>query len=402
MPSTEPHDPRDAAGPPPPEDEKRVGWPELFFDLVFVFAVTAVSALLEVEHSWAGVLAAAVVFVPFYWLWVGTAIQTNLQDVDQAPLRIAVFAIALCAIFMAIALPGAYAGLALLFACAYWVGRLILGREALRDMGRGHWPGLNPVTVSMVLTGPLLLAGAFADGPVRLGIWAVAAVVDLSTPSVLRSRLRGMHVNAAHLSERFGLFVLIALGESIVAIGASARGDHGIDLWVGVAVAAAFLLVCALWWVYFQFAAQAVRYAMGTAEVQLDITRLVLSYGHFLFIFGIILLAVGLHDTVADPTHRLPIGSAGMLLGGTALYLAAFGLTRWAMFHLVSVTRLTAAAVTLALIPLSVVVPGLVVLALAGLVVTGLNVVEWRMNHRLGWRTLTAAKATPGEAAGDG
>ena len=374
---------------PQEEQEKRVGWPELFFDLVFVFAVTGVSGLLEVDHSWGGVLRAAIVFVPFYWLWVGTAIQTNLQDVDRAPTRIAVFTIALCAIFMAIALPEVYGGLGLLFAGAYWVGRLVLGRDVLRGVRHGRWPGLTPVTVSMVLTGPLLVVGALTDDVVREVIWAAAAVIDLSTPTVLRSRLRRLHVNAAHLSERFGLFVLIALGESVVAIGASTRGDHGLTVWVGVAVAAAFLLVCGLWWVYFQFAAQAVRYAMGSASVQLDITRLVLSYGHFLFIFAIILLAVGLHETVAEPTHHLEIAVAAMLLGGTALYLATFGFTRWAMFHLVSVTRLTTAGVMVALIPLALVVPGLVVLALAAVAVTGLNVVEWRMNSRIGWRAKT-------------
>ncbi len=379
----------------PDEAEKRVGWPELFFDLVFVFAVTGVSALLEVDHSWAGVLRAAIVFVPFYWLWVGTAIQTNLQDVDRAPTRIAVFAIALCAIFMAVALPEVYGELGLLFAGAYWVGRLVLGRDVLRGLRHRRWPGLTPVTVSMVLTGPLLVVGAFTDGAVREGIWAAAAVIDLSTPSVLRSRLRGLHVNAAHLSERFGLFVLIALGESVVAIGASSRGDHGLTWWVGVAVAAAFLLVCALWWVYFQFAAQAVRYAMGSATVQLDITRLVLSYGHLLFIFAIILLAVGLHETVAEPTHHLEVGVAAMLLGGAALYLATFGFTRWAMFRLVSTTRLTTAAVMLALIPVALVVPGLVVLAMAAVAVTLLNVVEWRMNSRIGWRSKTSAADTP-------
>ena len=112
-----------------------------------------------------------------------------------------------------------------------------------------------------------------------------------------------------------------------------------------LAVAAAFALSCGLWWVYFHFAADAMRYALATARVQLDITRLVLSYGHLSFIGAVIVVAVGLRDVGRRPHHHSTGRSTGLLFGGTALYLATFGFTRWAMFRLVSWTRLTAAAV---------------------------------------------------------
>lgn len=369
--------------------DKRVSWAELFFDLVFVLAVTEASTLLERDHTWAGLLRTLIVFVPVYWLWVGTAVQTNTQDASRPALRLRIFAVALAAIFMAVALPDAYGEAGLIFAVAYWAGRIVLWAGFLPR--RATTFPVNPITVSVVLTGPLLVAGAFLDGGAREAVWAAAAVIDLATPTVLRSRLRAMHFDAAHLAERFGLFVLIALGETVVAIGLSAQADGHLDVWVGAAVAAAFALSCGLWWVYFHFAADAVRHALTTAAIQLDIVRLVLSYGHLLFIGAIIGLAVGLHDAVAEPIHHLSWSASGLLFGSTALYLAAFGFTRWAMFGLVSRTRLTAAAVVLALLPVGPFVPALVALLGLAVVVAALNVVELRSNDRIGFRARLAA-----------
>jgi low temperature requirement protein LtrA len=376
--------------------EKRVSWAELFFDLVFVFAVTEVSALLQHDHSWAGLLRALVVFVPLYWMWVGTAIQTNQRDISRPLLRVSIFAVALAAIFMALALPEAYGDLGMLYACAYWAGRLVLGAPLLRRYyARGAALPINPHTVSILITGPLLVVGALCHGDVREAVWGLAAVLDLSTPSILRSRLRGMHFDAAHLAERFGLFVLIALGESVVAIGASAQSGHRLTFAVGCAVAAAFALSCGLWWVYFHFAADAMRHALASAKVQLDITRLVLSYGHLSFIAAIIVVAVGMHDAVAEPCDPLGWGAGGLLVGGTALYLATFGFTRWAMFRLVSTTRLTAAVVVAALLPAAVYLPALAALiALAGTVAV-LNTVELMRVERVGWQALLARRGDP-------
>ena len=364
---------------------KRVGWSELFFDLVFVFAVTDISALIEHDHSWGGLLRALVVFVPIYWMWVGTSIQTNVRDASQPGLRLEIFAVALAAVFMALALPEAYSRLGLLYAMAYWAGRVVLGWSLLRMQRPLRTIPLNPHTVSMFVTGPLLAIGALVHGDVREVIWGVAALIDLSSPTVLRSRLRAMHLDADHFAERFGLFVLIALGESVVAIGSSAR-DGRLTLPVGCAVAAAFALCCGLWWVYFHFAADAVRHSLATAKVQLDIIRLVFSYGHLSFIASIIVVAVGMRESVAHPGDDLGWGTTGLLFGGTALYLATFGFTRWTMFRLVSVTRLTTAAVVLALLPVAPYVPALAAVTALALVVAVLNVVELLNVNQIGWQ----------------
>jgi low temperature requirement protein LtrA len=363
--------------------DKRVTWAELFFDLVFVVAVTRVSELLEHDHMWGGLLRALVVFVPIYWLWVGTSIQANLQDTSRPLLRIRIFAIALAGIFMALSLREAYGHLGLLYAVAYWLGRLVMGAPMLLASFRDRRFELNPYSVSIALTGPMLIAGAFVHGDGRVAIWGIAALLDLATPTVFRDRLRSMHLNPDHLAERFGLFVLIALGESVVSVGTSTPDD--LTFAQGAAVTAAFTLSCGLWWVYFHFAADAMRHAMATAKVQLDITRLVLSYGHLSFIGAIILVAVGLRESIAEPGHALSWALAGLLIGGTALYLASFGFTRWAMFRLVSWTRLGAAAVVVALLPVAPRVPALATLTGLALVLAGLNTVELMRVEQIGW-----------------
>ena len=385
-----------------PPAEKRVTWAELFFDLVFVFAVTEVAALLAHDRSGAGLLRAVIVFVPCYWLWVGTSIQVNQRDISRPSLRLAVFAVALAGIFMALAVPRAYTGLGLLFALAYWAGRIVLGEHMLRGAIRERTLPVNPVSVSMVVTGPLLVIGALLPAGPREVVWGVAAALDLSVPTLARARLRLMHVDAAHLAERFGAFVLIALGESVVAIGVGAASEHQLSLASGLAVAAAFALACGLAWVYFGFAADAMRHSLATARVQLDIIRLVLSYGHLLFIAAIIMVAVGMRQAVSHPGD--PLGGAGsaLLAGGTALYLATFGFTRWAMFRLVSWTRLTAAAGALVLLPVAVVLPALAALALLAAGVAALNVVEYARVEKIGWRALLARREREESGAGSG
>jgi low temperature requirement protein LtrA len=391
-------DPPEAA--PAAVPEKRVTWAELFFDLVFVFAVTEVSALLGHEQSGAGLLRALIVFVPCYWLWVGTSIRVNQDDINRPWLRIEVFAIALAAIFMALAIPRAYSGLGLLFALAYWAGRMVLGAGMLREAARTGSIPVNPVSLSMAVTGPLLVIGALLPDGAREAVWAVAAALDLSSPTLLRARLALMHYDAAHLAERFGAFVLIALGESVVAIGAGAASGHRLSLAAGLAVAAAFTLACGLAWVYFHFAADAMRFSLATARVQTDITRLVLSYGHLLFITAIIMAAVGMREAVAHPGDSLGWPGAGLLAGGVALYLASFGFTRWAMFRLISWTRLIAAAGVLVLLPAAAYLPALAGLAVLAIGVAVLNVVEFDRVAHIGWRALLARREQPGPGSG--
>jgi low temperature requirement protein LtrA len=371
-------------------DEKRVTWGELFFDLVFVFAVTEVSALLHHDHSWAGVGRALVVFVPIWWAWVGTTIHANTHDVDNAVDRLGIFAAGLCGLFMALAVPQAYAERGLLFGASYLALRIVLAALVFR----GPRVVVNSFSVAVFVTGPLLVVGGLLDGAWRVGLWLAAALIDLSVPALIRRRLARVRFASSHLPERFGLFVIIALGESIVAVGVSAAPEAMTPARLG-AVAAAFALACALWWVYFAFAASAVHHAVATAAVQTDIVRQILAYAHLVFIGAIVAVAVGLAEVVAHPLDRLHLDVAALLVGGCALYLATFGYSRWRMFRQVSTTRLSAAAVCLALLPLAPALPAVVALLALVVVVAALNVVEAVVVRRRTRRAAPAAPASP-------
>jgi len=352
--------------------EKKVTWTELFFDLVLVFAITQIAALLHENHGWAALGRALIVFVPIYWAWVGTSVHCNLHDTDNPTDRAGILALALCALFMAIAVPAAYGQRGLLFGAAYFALRAILAVLYFR----GRRITLVTPLVAACVTGPLMLAGGLVPVPARTVLWGLAAVVDLATPRVLRRRLLAVAFDAGHLVERFGLFVIIALGESVVDIGASAARSETLSLATILAVAASFVLASGLWWVYFVYATSAIRHALATARIQTDIVRPVLSWGHLSFVGAIIAVAIGLTEVVTHPSADLEPGTAALLFGGTALYLATFGYTRYRMFHTWAKTRLTAAAVVLVLLPVAHLVPALTALAVLSAVVVVLNVVE--------------------------
>lgn len=363
------------------ETEKKVAWSELFFDLVLVFAVTQVSALLHHDHGWGGTGRALIAFVPIYWVWVGNTVRSNTHDADRPSNRLALFAAGLCGLMMALALPEAYGDRGLLFAGAYFCARLLLAVMAHRNR-RSLTP--TPVTLSVLISGPLLLAGGFFDGGARTGLWALAAAVDLAAPRLTRRNMMRLDFDAGHLAERFGLFVMIALGESIVAVGVPVATDTSLSSASLVAVAVAFVLVCGLWWVYFHHAASAVRHGLATAAVRADVARQVLSYGHLSLIASIIAVAVGMAEAVDHPGAPLPLGVAALLYGGCALFLATFGYTRWHLFRTWSVSRLVTAALVLLLLPVAALLPALGALALLVVVVTGLNLAELGLVRRRG------------------
>ncbi|AUG77407.1 hypothetical protein CFP65_2582 [Kitasatospora sp. MMS16-BH015] len=368
-------------------EEKRVTWAELYFDLVFVFAVTQVSALLHHRHGWAELARAAVVFVPVYWCWVGTTVQANVRQVDNTRDRLGIFAVGLGGLFMALAVPGADGPRGVLLGAAYWYARLVLLLLITTGPQRTRKAWIGPYGVGAFVSGPLLLAGGLLDGGLldgwaRTALWTVAALCDLSAPVVFRRRLAKVTYHPAHLPERFGCFLLIALGESIVGIGAPVAAAEHLTAAELVSVATAFVITCELWWLYFNYAADAMRYAVATSASRRDVIRRVFSYGHFALIAGVIAVAVGFGETVADPGESLAAGPLGLLYGGCVLYLTAFSYTRWMMFRMVSPTRLVAAGVVIGLVPAMVRLPALGALVVLAVVLGVLNLVEYRRVSR--------------------
>ncbi|WP_380279402.1 low temperature requirement protein A [Kitasatospora purpeofusca] len=366
--------------------EKRVTWAELYFDLVFVFAITQVSGLLHHHHDWAGIGRALVVFVPVYWCWVGTTVQANIRDVDTARDRLGILAVGLTGLVMALAVPGAYEGRGVLLGAGYWAARIVLLLLLVRIPG--VWRG--PYGVGVLVSGPLLVAGGLLPEGARVWLWALAALCDLSAPVVFRRKLANVAYHPAHMPERFALFLLVALGESIVGIGATAAAAR-LDAAELIAVTAAFTISAGLWWQYFVYAADAMSYAVAVADSRRDVVRRVFQYGHLALAAAVIAVAVGFGETVADPRRALGAGSVALLYGGCGLYLLTFGYTRWMMFRSVATTRIGAAAVVLALAPLMVRWPAITALVSLAVVLVALNVVEHLRVAR------TAAREVVGE-----
>ena len=352
-----------------PDAEHQVTPLELFFDLVFVFAITQVTSLLAHDPTWGGVLRGLLVLAALWWAWVAYSWLTSAMDVDEGGVRLTILC-AMGAMFCAaLAVPGAFGDHAVLFGAAYLLVRLlhlVLSTIVSRDD-----PDRRSALVRFVPTailGPLLLVVAgFLDGNERIAVWVVALTLDYLGPVVIGVG-RGWQVAPVHFAERYGLIVLIALGESIIAIGVGA----GFELDPGVLAAAVLgiVVVSALWWLYFDVAAIFARTRLRQASgLELHAVALhAYSYLHLPMIAGIVLFALGLEKTVGHVGDRLETVPAVALCAGASLYLlghvAFLRRTTGRLFR----RRTIGAIALLAAIPVALVTPALAALALVSAV----------------------------------
>jgi low temperature requirement protein LtrA len=345
--------------------EERVKPLELFFDLVFVLALTQCTALMADVPSWEGLAQSMLILGVLWWSWVGYAWLTSVVDPEEGVVRFAIFAAMAGLLVVALCVPEAFDDSALLFACAYGLvrgGQIVLFIVASRDTPELRRSVLGLAVGTAIGVG-LLVAASFADDALQGALWALALGLDMGEPYLFGSE--GWKLEPAHFAERHGLIIIIALGESIVAIGI---GAEGLEIDAGV-VAAAVLGVgaaAALWWLYFDIVALVAERRLSRAAVgreQNDIARDSYSYLHFPMVAGIVLLALGLKKTlehVGDPLETVP---AVAMLGGTAVYLLAHVAFRWRNVHRFSVQRLLCAVFLCAMIPVALEVDALVTLA---------------------------------------
>ncbi|WP_433309230.1 low temperature requirement protein A [Micromonospora sp. CA-269861] len=376
--------------------EKGVIWEELFFDLAFVFALTQFSHMLHGDHSWAGIGRVLLLFVTVYWAWVGTTIYTDQRDVGNALDRAGVFALGLGSLLLALTVPGAFDDRGLLFAGVYVTMRILLGALALRTPGGWRSPVFRPYG-SGLLAGPLQLAGGLLHGTTRIVLWSIAILVDLIGTTLTRRTLAKVRVRPLHYTHRYGLLIILVLGESVIQLGMVAV-DEPLTLARLVAVCLSYSLVCALWWAYFIYGVRAFRQAVARSAHQADIRRSVMVYGHLLFSFAIIMVAVGLSEVVTEPLKPLQAGEDTLLFGGAALFLGAFAYTHWRIHRQIARRRISVSALCLVLLPLAPLVPALAALATLLAVVAGVSVLEGVITHR---HPLTEESATEGEMRGD-
>ena len=346
--------------------ERRVTALELFFDLVFVFALTQVTTLMAVDPTWLGLLRGMAVLTVLWWAWVGYVWIGTTVDAEDGVARF-VLLIAMAAMFVtALAAPEAFGRYGVLFGVSYFVVRVlhvimfrVVGRS-LPDVGRAVGrlaPGLLAGSALIVV------AGFLPAGWPRGLLWATAIVVDVGSPLVTGTE--GWHMSPGHFAERHGLVIIIALGESLVALGVGVASEE-LTPRIVAAVLVGFVSVACLWWLYFDVVAIAAERRFTSAPIaeRNDIARDSYNYFHLPMVAGIVLLALGLKKVFADLDSPLKLTIATALFGGVALYLLGHLLFRRRNMHSWNVQRAVALVVLLALVPLGRVVPAWVSLVL--------------------------------------
>ncbi|HEV3094917.1 MAG TPA: low temperature requirement protein A [Solirubrobacteraceae bacterium] len=325
---------------------------ELFFDLVFVLALTQCTTLMARTPTWEGVLKGLLVLGVLWWSWVGYAWLTSVIDPEEGSVRLAMFAAMAALLVAALCVPGAFGREALLFACVYAVVRgahIVLFGIASRDDPQLRHSVVGLAGSTAVGVG-LIGAAAFAKGAPQIGLWALALGLDMLGPYLFGAD--GWKLVPGHFAERHGLIVLIALGESIVALGVGAKSV--LDAGIVVAAVLGMVVAAALWWVYFDVTAIVAERRLSRAaegRERNELARDSYSYLHFPMVAGIALLAVGVKHTLADVSAPLATVPAVALLGGAALYLLAHVAFRLRNMHTLSRRRLVCGVLLIAFIP---------------------------------------------------
>jgi low temperature requirement protein LtrA len=365
---------------------------ELFFDLVFVFALTQVTAFMADELSWQGILRGALVLMLLWWAWTGYAWLANVASAEERPIKLAIlsgmsamFVLALCIPEAFDDAPGGLNGpvvLAicyLLFRLMHLVMFLIISREDPRLRSQVY-----RFAPSVIASGAVLLVASQFEGWQQTALWVLALVADYLGTAL--GGFSGWRVpSPGHFSERHGLIVIVALGESIVAIGVGVAKEP--ISWVIIAASVlGLLLSSAMWWAYFDVSALLGEHALATEpqETRARLARNAYSFAHAPLALGIILVAFGLKEVlvyVSDSSHHsltdpLPRVALAALVGGVVLYLLGHVVFKWLTVQTVSVVRLVAAAVLLLATPLIMGLPALAQLGVVAFVVACAMLIE--------------------------
>ena len=359
------------------ERGQRVTPLELFFDLVFVFAITQVTGFLADDPTWGGLLRGLMLLGALWWAWAAYAWLTNTLNPEEGAVRLAVFGAIGAMLIVSLAVPNAFGADGVALGIAYFVVRALhLVLYAIAGRGDRDLLGAVVRIVPTAILGPaLLVIAGFFDGTAQLALWGAALAIDYL--GVLVGHMRGWRVSPEHFVERHGLVVIIALGESIVAIGVGAAGLP-LDAGLFTAALLGIAVVASLWWSYFDwvaFVAQA-RLAEATGAERAVLARDLYSYLHLPMVAGIVLFALGLKTTLDDVDTSLGTIPALGLCGGVALYLLAHVALRLRIGGGLGRGRPIATILVLGVIPLAREVPALVTLGLVAAICAALIAYE--------------------------
>ncbi len=305
---------------------KRVGFLELFFDLVFVFAVTQLVGLLHADHSLVGWVRVGVVLWLVWWAWSQFAWAGNAIDLDRRGIRLAMLGVTGAMLVAAAALDTAFGSDGLWFAVPYAAVRglgLGLYWYGLRDQPE-HRAALRTYVPIAAISPALVLVGGALGAEARLWCWAAAMVIDVA--SVLAAGRGEFRIDPGHFAERHGLIVIIALGEAVIAIGATAT-DVGFDAAEVALLGAGFVVACGLWWCYFDWVHHAAEQRLvGEADARRrgHLARDLFTFGHLPIVAGIVLFAAAIEEALLHPSAALEPFAVASLAASVVLYLGGF------------------------------------------------------------------------------
>jgi len=333
-------------------EHAKVGFVELFFDLVFVFAITQVSHLLLAHLTPLGALEAAILLAAVWWVWIDTSWITNWLDPDRGPVRLMLFGLMAAGLVMSTSLPLAFGDKGLVFACAFalmQVGRSLFTLWAVRG-SPVQKANFQRISIWALMGAMFWIGGGLAEGQTRLLIWLFALLLEFTAPAVAffvpglgRSSTTDWDVEGAHLAERVGLFVIICLGESIIITGAT----FAELAWTPAVVAAflsALIAAIAMWWLFFSEAHEAASETFVHAADPGAVARRAYTYCPIIVVAGIVVTAVGDELALAHPMGPTALATAAVLIGGPLLFLLGTSLSILAVWGRIAWPRVVGMA----------------------------------------------------------
>jgi low temperature requirement protein LtrA len=366
--------------------QSRVTYAELFFDLVFVFAITQLSHGL-LEHLTAlGAVQTAILIFAVWWAWIDTAWMTNWLDPERAPVRMLLFALMLVGLVISASIPGAFGERGPAFAIAYAAFEItpkFFMLWALKRHDAGNYRNFVRITVWRAAGAACWLAGGFVSGEARLVTWAMALAIDTAAPlagfrvpGLGRSSTADWDVEGGHLAERCALFIIIALGESVLITGATSAGLPA-TLISNAAFANAFIGSVAMWAVYFNIGAERGSQLIAHSDDPGRLARSGYTYLHVLMVAGIIVAAVGDELVLHHPGGHTDAKTAAVILVGPALFLLGNSLFKWLSAPYAPLSHTIGLVLLALLAPVALIASPLAVSAGANAVLIAVAVWEW-------------------------
>lgn len=320
------------------EEEVEVTYIELFFDLVFVFAITQLSHHLVEHLSWHGAIETLILFLAIWWVWIYTSWTTNWMDPERGSVRLMLIAMMLGGLLLATSLAKSFTTSAALFVGAYLtmqIGRTLFMVWASLGVNEARKRNFLRIAFWFLLSAPLWIAGVLTEGDTRLMLWAGALAIEYTgpflffrTPGLGQSRATDWDISGAHMAERCALFIIIALGESVLVTGSLYAGVAQ-DRAATIAFAVSFLVSAAMWWVYFDIGAKRGSQMIEESGDTGRIARNAYTYLHMIIVAGLILTAVGDAIMIEHPLGSSDLGFILTACGGPWLFLLGNLLFKW-------------------------------------------------------------------------